>query len=165
MKDPIMTKVAQRVSTGLLLVAVFWFGGCSPKLGGDFVKLDRVPEGRALIYIYRPFGNAGFIYPIDIHANGKLVVSMPHQSYYPYLVGPGEVEFTSRWGLKQVDESVTIHAKPGETYYLKTIIRPVGRTAPAILEVVSLEDGEDEIKECKLILLDERDSAVKKQGM
>jgi len=98
---------------GFLLVVTLWITGCGPKLGGSFVKLDSVPQGKALIYLYRPFGSTGFVYPINIHANGNLIVSMPHQSYFPYLVEPGEIEFASRWLLNQVDESITIHAKPG----------------------------------------------------
>jgi hypothetical protein len=92
--------------------------------------------------------------PIDISSEDKLIVTMPHGSYYPFTVNPGEVEFNSRAGLnRKIQESVTIHARAGEAYYLKTDFRVVSTYATqASLEVMPLEDGSDEIKECRLIL-------------
>jgi hypothetical protein len=40
------------VFIGLLLVMLSVISGCSPKLGRVFVEMDKVPEGKSLIYIY-----------------------------------------------------------------------------------------------------------------
>ena len=70
-------------------------------------------------------GGYAFAYPTDIYANDKLLVRLPHGSYYPYLVEPGEVELVAKgWILKGVDESLTVHAKAGGTYFIKTRMRP-----------------------------------------
>lgn len=145
----------------VLLVAML-IAGCGPKLGKAFVKLDNIPPGKAVVYLYRPLGGIGYILPIDIYSNEALIVSMPHQSYYPYLVEPGEVEFNSRHGVtKQVHESITIQAKAGQAYFVKTIFRPVRNTAQASLEAMPPEEGADEIRECKLILDEGREAAKK----
>ena len=136
--------------------------GCGPKLGDGFTQ-PSIPTGKALIYIYRPFGGFGYLHPIHIYSENTLIVTMPHKSYYPYTVNPGEVEFNSRAGLlSTIQESVTINARAGQVYYLKTILRPISRTTrlksdqkyqmQASLEVMPFGDGSDEIKECKLIL-------------
>ena len=143
-----------------LLFALTLMGGCGPKLGKNFVKLDSIPPGKAVVYLYRRFGNLGYIIPIDIYSNDTLIVTMPHESYYPYLVEPGEVEFNSRHGItKRVHESVTIQARAGQAYFVKTTLRPVGDTTQASLEAMPLEEGADEIRECKLILDEGHDGA------
>ena len=124
--------------------------GCG-STGPAFKKVESVPSNKALIYIYRPFGSVGYIWPIDVLANGKVVVTLSHASYYPYFVDPGEVEFTSK--LKGwLSESVTLDAKAGRTYYLKTILRAGVITGQAILSIMPPEEGENQIVECNLIV-------------
>lgn len=48
-------------------------------------------------------------------------------------------------------ESLTLDAKAGQTYYLKTIIR-AGALWQATLTIMPLEEGEREIGECNLVL-------------
>lgn len=150
-------KLIQAVFVGFLLLVVLENAGCSPKLGGDFVKLDNVPQGKALIYIYRPRGTVGFLYPIDIYVDDRLLVRLPHGSYYPYLVEPGEVELiTKGWLLKGVDESITIQVKAGATYFLKMQFYFVDKTKDSKINATFVkmfkENAEEEIKECKIVL-------------
>ena len=114
------------------------------------------------MYLYRPFGNLGYLIPIDIYSNEMPIVTMPHESYYPYLVEPGEVEFNARHGIsRQIHESFTIQVKAGQTYFVKTTFRPLGITfqarAQVSLEAMLQEEGAEGIRECKLILDEGRD--------
>jgi Protein of unknown function (DUF2846) len=155
-----MKNLMQGVFIGMLLTMSLGIAGCSPKLGGAFVELDRIPDNKALIYIYRSWGGYGFAYPIDIYVKDKQLIRLPHGSYYPYLVEPGEVELISKgWLLKGLDESLTIHVKAGETYFIKTRMRPAEKPSKvrstqvqATFAKMSGEEGKDEIKECKLAL-------------
>ena len=99
---------------GIAMVVVLLSSGCGPTLGESFKKIESIP--------YRPFGSVGFMWPVDVLANGKVAVTLPHASYYPYFVEPGEIEFRSK-RTGTFSESITLDAKAGRTYYLKTIIR------------------------------------------
>jgi hypothetical protein len=133
------------------LVAILATSGCGPTLGEAFKKVETIPPKKALIYIYRPIGSVGFMYPIDVIANGKVVVTLAHGSYSPYLADPGEIEFKSKV-TGAFSESLTLDAKTGQTYYMKTIIRAGVIVGQAILTTMTPEEGEREIGECQLVL-------------
>jgi hypothetical protein len=93
------------------------------------------------------------MWPVDVMANGKVAVTLAHASYYPYFADPGEIEFRSqRTGT--FSESVTLDAKAGRTYYLKTVIRAgsLGLMGQTIVTIMPQEEGEKEIEECNLVL-------------
>ena len=124
--------------------------GCG-STGPAFKKVESVPSNKALVYIYRPFGSFAYLVPIEVIANGKVVVTLPHASYYPYFADPGEIEFMSK-STGYSSESLTLDAKAGRTYYLKTIIRAGTFTGQAILTITPPEEGETQIGECNLVL-------------
>jgi hypothetical protein len=138
---------------GVAMVVVLMTSGCGPTLGESFKKIESVPPKKALVYIYRPFGSVGFMWSVDVLANGKVAVTLAHASYYPYFVDPGEIEFRSK-RTGTFSESVTLDAKAGRTYYLKTIIRAgsLGLVGQTILTIMPQEEGEKEIEECNLVL-------------
>jgi len=141
------------------MVAILATSGCGPTLGESFKKIENIPPKKALIYIYRPISSVGIQYYVDVVTNGKVVVTLVPGSYSPYLADPGEIEFSTKLGgirseslAFNVPESVTLNAKDGQTYYLKTIIGggvPKGYVIPSIMPS---EEGEREIGECKLVL-------------
>ena len=133
------------------MMAILATSGCGPTLGESFKKVENIPLKKALIYLYRPVGSVGFMYPVDVIANGKVVVTLAHGSYSPYMADPGEIEFKSKV-TGALSESLTLDAKAGQTYYLKTIIRAGVIVGQAILTIMPPEEGEREIGECNLVL-------------
>ena len=101
-----------------LLIVVLTMSGCAS--GPPFQKVDDIPAGKGLIYIYRP----------SVMHGAALV---------PYIV----INDLSAIPLK-----VTIDVKAGETYYVRagTIFMAFG--VPYI-ESVAAEVGLPEISECK----------------
>ena len=76
------------------------------------------------------------------------VIKLKAGGYYPYLATPGEREF---WAKTEARASVTEQLRAGETYYLRGGIGIGFVVGHPKLAFVSREDGEREIKECKLL--------------
>jgi hypothetical protein len=101
----------------LLLTATLWASGCAPTLNQTYQRLDRIPEGKAVVYLYRtPFIGGAFV--VDVTANGVPVNSIHTSTYYPYIGSPGMVEFTVN-SLVTSKETLSVFLKPGASYYLK----------------------------------------------
>jgi hypothetical protein len=121
--------------------------GCAT--GASYQGASTIPEGKALIYIYRLPKFVGFAIFYDVKAGETVVTTLKAGGYFPYVVSaPAEVEL---WARTEAKSSVTLDVKPGQIYYVKagtSVGALVGR--PRLI-VVSADVGEKEIKECKLL--------------
>ncbi|HEV8642485.1 MAG TPA: DUF2846 domain-containing protein [Methylomirabilota bacterium] len=127
---------------GLVVVAGIALAGCAT--GAPFRKIETIPSGKAVIYIYRPSA-LGPAVQYDVKRGDTVITTMKAQGYYPYITDPGEVEL---WAETESKASVTLDVKPGEVYFVKAGIGMgffVGRPR---LQVVPREEGEKEIAEC-----------------
>jgi hypothetical protein len=132
------------------LVIVILMGvatGCAPTLTQVYKKVDAVPTDKAVIYIYRSSGLGGLVY-YDVKANGKVVTTLYSGTYYPYLSEPGEIEFSAK---TEASDSVTLDAKAGQIYYLKGTVGIGFFVGHPHLTVVSAEEAEKDIVDCKLL--------------
>lgn len=101
-----------------LLIVVLTMTGCAS--GPRFQKIDDIPAGKALVYIYRPsvlIYGAGATHNVVI--NDLNTIPLDDGTYYPYFSAPGEVTFSTA-ALFQFDQSITIFVDAGETYYVRT---------------------------------------------
>lgn len=134
----------------LLLLSII-IGGCSsvPK-GPQFSRVDQIPDGKALIYIYRPSLPYEFGVNFDVKANEVLVKSVADGSYYPYFSNLGRVVLScKRAGEKQAPIVLTVREK--ETYYVKVIpVRGVFRMKPK-LTLMDKATAEAEIANTRLL--------------
>ena len=126
-----------------VLWAVLSMASCASSPREPFTKADSPPPNKALIYLYRPsLENMGFLTDITLSANGKPIITLPHNTYYPYLTDPGEIEF------KSFSESMILYAEGGQTYFIRTELR--GRAGAlygqAILALVGQSTAEEEIR-------------------
>ena len=132
----------------ILAAGVMLMAGCAGTLGPQFESVDRIPYGKALIYIYRSPKFAGSAVAFDIHHNDKVVTHLASGGYYPYITNPGVVEL---WAKTESRSSLSVHIRAGETRYVKGAVGVgffVGRPK---LELVGNITGAKEIRECKLI--------------
>lgn len=132
----------------LALLSALLLSACAPTLGPVFQKVDRAPEGAAVVYIYRPSSFIGGGVYYDVRANGVVVTTLYNGGYHPYVAKPGEVEFSAK---TEATSSVTLDVKAGQTYYVRGTVGVgvfVGRPR---LEVVPAEVAEKEIAETKLL--------------
>lgn len=131
-----------------LLIGVLMLSGCAT-LGPVYNKVDKIPEGMGLVYIYRPssFIGGGVSYDVKAGEN-TIITTLYNGGYYPYYAKPGETEF---WAKTESKSSVTIDIKPLQTYYIKGTVGVGILVGRPHLMVVSQDVAEQELTECKLI--------------
>jgi len=135
------------ISATLLAASLVFVAACVS--GPPFKKVETIPEGSALVYVYRPDHFAGSIVSFDVSAGKNLVSWIGNGSYYPYIASPGEIEF---WAKTESKASVTLDVKAGETYYVRASVSIGAFVGRPFLEIVTTQVGEDEIRECKLVI-------------
>lgn len=122
---------------------------CAPSMTTPFKDLDEVPQGKAIIYIYRGSqanhptmvaGNARILY------RAETLAWFPYGGYYPLVVNPGEIEINS------IFDSVTLDAKAGESYFIRISSRFTGpNMAGHFLAPVSLDEAKVDLAYCQLL--------------
>jgi hypothetical protein len=136
----------------LLLSSFLLITGCA-SLGPVYSKVDKIPDNRGLVYLYRPSSSFGAGVLFNVKTGDRIITTLYNGGYYPYFSAPGEKEF---WAQTESKSSVTLDVKPGKTYYIKgemvlgemVLGLPVGR--PHLMPV-DPEIAEKEIVDCKLI--------------
>jgi hypothetical protein len=144
LKEVTMRRVISQVAAAILLCTAI---GCAPTLGDVYKKVETLPSAKALVYIYRPSGIMGGAVYYDVKANGKVVTTLYRGSYYPYVTDPGEIEFSAK---TEASDEVTIDAKANQTYFLRGSVGLGFFVGHPHLTVVSAEQAETEIFDCKL---------------
>lgn len=93
-----MQRVTKRLlNIALLFVAVSLLVSCA--MGSAYKKVDKIPDGMGVVYIYRPSSIMGPA-AADVDANRVGITSLSKGGYYPYFSKPGEVEFSSQVRIK-----------------------------------------------------------------
>ncbi|HYA19833.1 MAG TPA: hypothetical protein VEG25_04205 [Burkholderiales bacterium] len=130
---------------GISLIAML-MPGCAT-LGPSYQKVDKIPDGMGLVYIYRQnsFIGGGVYY--DVKTGTTVITTLHSGGYYPYFAKPGELEL---WAKTEARTSVTLDVKAGETYYVKGTVGVGFVVGHPHLTIVSKDVGEAEIVECKL---------------
>jgi hypothetical protein len=134
----------QALIVGSILLAA---SGCA-SLGEVYQPMPSVPEGKAVVYIYRPKSFVGAMISYTVHVGKTPAVELVNGGYRAVVVDPGETEF---WAETEARSSVTELLKPGRTYYLRGTLG-VGIIAgrPKLLFTPE-EQGRSEIASCRQI--------------
>lgn len=137
-----------RVTILLLMSTLLLFeAGCAAS-GAAFQSIGQTPEGKALVYIYRPNSMLGGAIRYHVAVGDERIVYLIRGGYFPYLADPGETEF---WARTEAKTSVSENLRAGQTYYLKGGVGVglgVGRPK---LEFVSEEAGKPQVEKCVLL--------------
>jgi hypothetical protein len=129
------------------LLAALALSGCAAS-GAAFQAVDSIPEGKALVYIYRPNSIVGGAIRYHVAVGDERIVYLIRGGYFPYLADPGETTF---WARTEAKAEVTEYLKAGGVYYLKGGVGigvAVGRPR---LEFVDAGEGGEEVAECVLL--------------
>jgi hypothetical protein len=123
----------------------------------SFSAVTDIPEGKALVYIYKPktYGKEKF----RIAVNGEPITVLKKGGYFPYFATPGAIVFTAnakaRIGnvpapLAIPKSALRLSVEPGKVYYIK---EPGGFKLTVRLDLVEVppETAEKEIRKCKLL--------------
>lgn len=116
---------------------------------------NAIPDGKALVYIYRRNHIGGIARAHKIYANGAPVTVLANASYYPLVASPATVIFSS--GSRTAnplmdvalanDNLLTLEIRSGETYFLEFHI---GDTWGPKLRLVDAQTGFKRIQKCRL---------------
>ena len=114
---------------------------CNSVFSQKFSPVKEIPEGKALVYIYRPGSMNGAAVHYTVNANDEKVSEshLRNNSYLVYFAKPGRYTF---WAQANGRREVDLDVEAGKTYYVKgdccSLTRP------------SLEKAEKEIVKCQL---------------
>ena len=88
-------------------------------------KVSAPPEGRAIVYFYRPARQYGWVISPKVLDNDLYVFNLANGKYIEYVVNPGKHEF--RTDTPHIDEPLTFKIEQGETHFLRLdLIKPGG---------------------------------------
>lgn len=107
-------------------------------------KSMQVPDGKALVYIYRST-TFGLIFKPDLLINGQMIGENVAMRYYLLEVPPGVITITSQ-GTNTV--TMDLRVDEGLIYYVRQQPSLYGLTD---LIKASEEDGKKALKKCKLV--------------
>ena len=136
---------AQLVRTIVLLLLLPL--GCAAS-GATFQPVADVPQGKSLVYIYRPNSIVGGAIRYHVAVGNQRVVYLIRGGYFPYIAEPGETEF---WARTEAREAITTDLEPGKVYYLKGTVGVGFAVGRPRLEFVDESVGSQEVSECKLL--------------
>ena len=107
-----------------------------------FVPLEEIPEGKAIVYIYRPGSMVGAAIHWTVNANDEKVSEnhLRNKTYLVYFAEPGRYTF---WGQVSTGRrEVDLDVEAGKTYYIHSDC--------CEFSIPDLEEAEKEIVNCKL---------------
>ena len=118
---------------------------CNDVLSQKFEPVKEIPEGKALVYIYRPGSMVGAAVHYTVNANNEKVseAHLKNKTYLVYFAEPGKYRF---WGqVTNTMREINLEVEAGKTYYIR------GNCCEFIIP--SEEDAKNEIVKCKLSTL------------
>lgn len=146
-KEGVMSKIKRRLlNIALLFVSALLLASCAT--GQAFRKVDNMPDGMGVVYIYRPASFVGAAVSPEVEANGVPIIKLINGGYYPYFSKAGEVEFSAK---TETRSAVTLHIEAGQSYYIKGTISMGAFIGRPNLTIVPPEVGASEIVDRKLL--------------
>ncbi len=127
-----------------LLVLISLLAGCASGL--PFKSVTEIPQGKGLIYIYRPGSIVGSAVSYEIFAGNEKIGRLLPGGYLTYFANPGELEL---WGKTEAKGSITLDVKADQTQYVKGSLSVGFFVGRPVLMTVEPEVGQQEITECK----------------
>jgi hypothetical protein len=127
------------MKTLVLLVSLLT---CHGAFSQKFAPVTEIPEGKALVYIYRPGSMVGAAVHYSINANDTKVSEshLRNKSYLVFFADPGRYTFWAQ--VTNTRREVDLDVEAGKTYYV--------RGDCCELKIPTLEEAEKEIIKCDL---------------
>jgi hypothetical protein len=112
-----------------------------------FSPVMEIPEGKALVYIYRPSSMVGAAVHYSINANEAKVseAHLKNGSYLVFFADPGRYTFWAQ--VTNTRREAELDVEAGKTYYVKGDC--------CTLEIPAVEEAEKAIVKCKLSVASE----------
>lgn len=142
-----------RIGMGMSIVLILlWLTSCcAPR----FQKAE-VPDDMGLVYFYRPKKLFAGSLDYTVNANGFKIDTLVNGRYFTYIAKPGRIQFSAR---NEITSYLTLDVEPGQIYYIKGSTRPGSLIKRPDLQLISPEEGENEIVLCRPIDKDKEHDA------
>jgi hypothetical protein len=123
--------------------------GCAP--GPYFRMVDPIPDGMAIVYVYRPTQDFGDWQWQSVYVNDRKVATLSSPAYTSYMTPPGFVN-VKIVGLREAYMRFEVEA--GKSYFVKSSINKISSQSTATaIDVLAFMDRETSlqvIRNCKL---------------
>jgi len=146
-----MTRRAYWSGAGVV-VGVAILSGCSASVSGPSFQKIQIPEGKGVIYVYRPaasYKTAGLRPQVTCGQDG---VDLGSGGYYPFIVDPGTTTCrVTAIDLIKTTSEVDVPCTAGQENYVKDEdhLAIVWGVRPH-LDLMDRATGEKEASDCKL---------------
>jgi hypothetical protein len=130
-----------KLNIRFLLFAAFVLSGSS-LFSQKFTPVEEIPEGKALVYIYRPGSMVGAAVHYTVNANDEVVSEnhLRNKTYLVFFADPGRYTFWAQ--VTNTRREVDLDVEAGQTYYVR------GDCCTFIIP--ETEEAEKEITKCTL---------------
>jgi len=143
-----MKNLVAVVIFAILALIVFALPSCKGKkyVTGKYVQVTEIPDGKALVYIYRPsrFLGGGNHYTINDGNDKVSRIHLYNGGYFEYFTDPGKHNFWLELSGKR--EDIIVNCEEGETYFVKVNV--------VEFFLVPNEIGQMEIRKCNKLLIE-----------
>jgi hypothetical protein len=98
---------------------VLFFFMASFVVAQKFEPVKEIPQGKALVYIYRPGSMVGAAVSYTVNANEEKVsdARLKNKSYLVYFANPGRYTFWAQ--VTNTRREIDLDVEAGKTYYIK----------------------------------------------
>lgn len=146
---------------GLILIMLITVTGCFTTMGiienrpksasGSAFAPAAVPEGKGVVYIYRPdrFMMSGRVISASIPHEANNCFSMASAGYYAYITDPGKLHISAVAHSGNADYNLFVRA--GDARYIKLDYDDWQLSCPAVFEEVPVEKALPEIQKCRIV--------------
>jgi hypothetical protein len=107
--------------------------GCAGAAAPAFIPLQPIPDGRAVVYVYRSSTPAQSTEPFEVFVNGRHFADLPDGTYVQLVTRPGRLLLRARPGpdpaiaarsgvtplLEPVRDGVVLQVAAGEIHYVR----------------------------------------------
>jgi hypothetical protein len=102
----------------ILMVSTFVFISANI-FSQKFTPVAEIPEGKALVYIYRPGSMVGAAVHYTVNANDTIAskAHLRNKSYIVFFAEPGRYTFWAQ--VTNTRRAIDIDVEAGKTYYIK----------------------------------------------
>lgn len=139
-----------RAWSTLLVAAVVLSGSfaVSCARGPMFTPLTAIPQGQAVVYVYRPKSPLGGAVSYFVEVNGTKVVKLKNGGYRPVVTPPGTIVFSAK---TEALSQAAIDVVAGGSYFIKGGVKMGAFVGRPDLQQVHHAIAVNEIQRCTLL--------------
>jgi hypothetical protein len=141
MNKKILNQYDMRTVINTLFVFTLFFISNSA-FSQKFMPVEEIPEGKALVYIYRPGSMVGAAVHYTVNANDEKVSEyhLRNNTYLIFFAEPGRYTFWAQ--VTNTRREVDLDVEAGKTYYVR------GNCCEFVIP--DFDKAKEEIVKCKL---------------